>query len=68
MTSKDFRTLLEYHGMTQSGFARLANVDPRLVRRWADRRRAHPLTMGAEMRIRMAFQSKGISSKEATTR
>ena len=65
MTTKDFRTLLKYHGLTQAKFARLANVDPRLVRRWADRRRAHPLSLGTEMRIRMAFQSKGISSKDA---
>ena len=65
MTSLDFRNLLEKHGLSQLAFARLANVDPRLVRRWADKRRAHPLTMGAEMRILMALQSKGISSKAA---
>lgn len=65
MTSIEFRNLLEKHGLSQMEFARLAKADPRLVRRWADKRRAHPLTMGAEMRIRMALQSKGISSKAA---
>ena len=65
MTSLDFRNLLEKHGLSQLAFARLANVDPRLVRRWADKRRAHPLAMGAEMRIYVALQSKGISSKAA---
>lgn len=63
MSPIEFRNLLESHGLNQSQFARLANVDPRLVRRWCDKRRAHPLTMGAEMRIRMALQSKGMSSK-----
>ena len=65
MTSLQFRALLEKHGLSQLAFARLANADPRLVRRWADKHRAHPLTMGAEMRILMALQSKGISSKAA---
>ena len=63
MTSKDFRELLSQHGLNQSQFARLANVDGRLVRRWCDVRRAHPLTMGAQMRIYVALQSKGMSSK-----
>ena len=65
MTSNEFRVLLAEHGLNQSQFARLANADPRLVRRWADKRRSHPLTMGAELRIRIAIQSKGISSKAA---
>ena len=65
MTSKDFRELLDQHGLNQSEFARLAKADPRLIRRWADRRRVHPLTMGAEMRIYVALQSKGMSSKVA---
>ena len=63
MTSKEFRALLDQHGLNQSEFARLAKVDGRLVRRWCDVRRAHPLTMGAQMRIYVALQSKGMSSK-----
>lgn len=59
MTPKDFRTLLDYHGLTQNAFARLANVNPRLVRRWADLQRAHPLPLGAEARIRQALANYG---------
>jgi DNA-binding transcriptional regulator YiaG len=63
MTSKEFRGLLDQHGLNQSEFARLAKMDARLVRRWCDVRRAHPLTMGAQMRIYVALQLKGMSSK-----
>lgn len=66
MTPKDFRALLELHGIGQSEFARLAGVESRQVRRWADTRSPHPLTMGAEARIRITLdQSKGMSSKVA---
>jgi RNase adaptor protein for sRNA GlmZ degradation len=54
MTPNDFRTLLDYHGLTQTAFAKLANVNPRLVRRYCDLRRAHPLPLGFEARVRMA--------------
>lgn len=60
MTPKDFRTLLEYHGLSQNGFAKLAKVNERQVRRWADLRRSqHPLPLGAEARIRQALNLHG---------
>ena len=66
MTPKDFRTLLEYHGLSQNGFAKIAKVNERQVRRWADLRRSpqHPLPLGAEARIRQALNlhSNGMSS------
>ena len=63
MTPRDFRNLLEKHGLSQMEFARLSKTDPRLVRRWCDTRRMeHPLSMGAEMRIYVTLQSKGMSS------
>jgi hypothetical protein len=64
MTPSDFRTLLDYHGLTQTAFAKLANVNPRLVRRYCDLRRAHPLPLGFEARVRMALinHGNGISS------
>lgn len=66
MTPRDFRALLESHGLGQSQFARLAGVDSRQVRRWADIRSPHPLTLGAEARIRITLdQAKGMSSKAA---
>jgi DNA-binding transcriptional regulator YiaG len=67
MTPKDFRILLDYHGLSQNRFAKLAAVNERQVRRWCDLKRAHPLPLGAEARIRQAFQN-GISSETETTR
>jgi DNA-binding transcriptional regulator YiaG len=65
VTPKDFRTLLEYHGLSQNGFAKLAKVNERQVRRWADMKRAHPLPLGAEARIRQALNlyGNGMSSE-----
>jgi hypothetical protein len=66
MTPKDFRALLEYHGLSQNGFAKIAKVNERQVRRWADLRRSqHPLPLGAEARIRQALNlyGNGISSE-----
>ena len=72
MTPKDFRTLLEYHGLSQNRFAKLANANERQVRRWADLRRPDlcPLPLGAEARIRQAFANyqNGMSSEVDTTR
>lgn len=59
MTPNDFRTLLDYHGLTQNAFARFSGVNPRLVRRWCDLQRAHPLPLGAEARIRQALANYG---------
>ena len=42
MTPSDFRAALADLGLTQTGFARLALVDSRTVRRWCDGTRAVP--------------------------
>lgn len=42
MTPDQFRTALADMGLSQSGFARLALVDARTVRRWCDGTRAVP--------------------------
>jgi hypothetical protein len=64
MTSKDLRTLLEYHGLSQMAFARISGISPRNLRRLCDIKRAHPLPLGAEARIRQALANygNGISS------
>jgi hypothetical protein len=64
MTPKDFRTLLEYHGLSQNGFAKISGFSERHIRRLCDLKRAHPLPLGAEARIRVVLSnySKGISS------
>lgn len=59
MTPKDFRALLEYHGLSQNGFAKLAKINERQIRRWCDTKRAHPLPLGAEARIRQALANHG---------
>ena len=42
MTPEQFRTALAALGLSQSGFARVARVDPRTVRKWAAGDRAIP--------------------------
>jgi len=42
MTSDQFRAALADMGLSQVGFARLAMVDARTVRRWCDGTRAVP--------------------------
>ena len=42
MTSDQFRAALADLGLSQAGFARLAMVDARTVRRWCDGTRAVP--------------------------
>lgn len=65
MTTSDFRKLLDYHGLSQNAFARIASVNERLVRRWCDKKRVHPLSLGSEARIRQALSNygNGISSE-----
>jgi DNA-binding transcriptional regulator YiaG len=65
MTPKDFRALLEYYGLSQNGFAKLAKINERQIRRWCDTKRAHPLPLGAEARIRQALNlyGNGMSSE-----
>lgn len=69
MTPKDFRKILEARGLSQMQAARIIGANPRLVRSWASLRRAHPLPLGAEARIRTALEAyeNGISSKDSTT-
>jgi transcriptional regulator with XRE-family HTH domain len=59
MTAKDLRTLLEYHGLSQLAFARLSGISPRNLRRLVDTKRAHPIPLGAEARIRQALENHG---------
>jgi DNA-binding transcriptional regulator YiaG len=59
MTSKDLRALLEYHGLTQNAFARISGISTRNMRRLCDTKRAHPLPLGAEARIRQALANHG---------
>lgn len=59
MTAKDLRILLEYHGLSQMAFARLSGISPRNLRRLCDTKRAHPLPLGAEARIRQALANHG---------
>jgi DNA-binding transcriptional regulator YiaG len=42
MTPDQFRAALADLGLSQAGFARLAQVNPRTVRRWCDGTRAVP--------------------------
>ena len=42
MTPSDFRAALANLGLSQAGFARIALVDARTVRRWCDGTRAVP--------------------------
>jgi ParB-like chromosome segregation protein Spo0J len=64
MTPKDFRALLDYHGLSQNGFAKISGFSERHIRRLCDLKRAHPLPLGAEARIRQALNlhSNGMSS------
>jgi DNA-binding transcriptional regulator YiaG len=54
MTPDQFRAALADLGITQSGFARLAMVDARTVRRWCDGTRAVPGPVVALLRVMMA--------------
>lgn len=42
MTPDQFRAALADLGLSQAGFARIAQVNPRTVRRWCDGTRAVP--------------------------
>lgn len=53
MTPDQFRAALADLGITQAGFARLAMVDARTVRRWCDGTRAVPGPVVALLRILM---------------
>jgi DNA-binding transcriptional regulator YiaG len=53
MTPDQFRDALADLGLSQAGFARLAMVDARTVRRWCDGTRAVPGPVMALLRILM---------------
>jgi DNA-binding transcriptional regulator YiaG len=53
MTPSDFRATLADLGLSQAGFARMAMVDARTVRRWCDGTRAVPGPVVALLRILM---------------
>jgi DNA-binding transcriptional regulator YiaG len=53
MTPDQFRAALADLGLSQAGFARLAMVDARTVRRWCDGTRAVPGPVVALLRILM---------------
>jgi hypothetical protein len=53
MTPDQFRTALADLGLSQVGFARLAMVDARTVRRWCDGTRAVPGPVVALLRLCM---------------
>ncbi len=53
MTADQFRAALAGLGLSQAGFARLAMVDARTVRRWCDGTRAVPGPVVALLRILM---------------
>jgi len=54
MTSDQFRAALADLVLSQAGFARLAMVDARTVRRWCDGTRAVPGPVVALLRVMMA--------------
>jgi DNA-binding transcriptional regulator YiaG len=54
MTSDQFRAALADLELSQSGFARLAMVDARTVRRWCDGTRAVPGPVVVLLRVMMA--------------
>jgi DNA-binding transcriptional regulator YiaG len=54
MTPDQFRAALADLGFSHSGFARLAMVDARTVRRWCDGTRAVPGPVVALLRVMMA--------------
>ncbi len=54
MTPDQFRVALADLGLSQAGFARLAMVDARTVRRWCDGTRAVPGPVVALLRVMMA--------------
>jgi DNA-binding transcriptional regulator YiaG len=54
MTPDQFRAALADMGYSQTGFARLAMVDARTVRRWCDGTRAVPGPVVALLRVMMA--------------
>jgi DNA-binding transcriptional regulator YiaG len=54
MTPDQFRAALADLGLSQVGFARLAMVDARTVRRWCDGTRAVPGPVVALLRVMMA--------------
>jgi DNA-binding transcriptional regulator YiaG len=51
MTADQFRAALAGLGMTQSGFARVALVDARTVRRWCEGTREVPGPVVALLRL-----------------
>ena len=51
MTPDQFRDALAHMGYSQAGFARLAMVDARTVRRWCDGTRAVPGPVVALLQI-----------------
>ena len=51
MTPSDFRAALADLGLSQAGFARIALVDARTVRRWCDGTRAVPGPVVALLRF-----------------
>jgi DNA-binding transcriptional regulator YiaG len=53
MTPDQFRAALADLGLSQAGFARMAMVDARTVRRWCDGTRAVPGPVVALLRILM---------------
>ena len=53
MTPDQFRAALADLGLSQAGFARLAMVDARTVRRWCDGTRAVPGPVVALLRMQM---------------
>jgi DNA-binding transcriptional regulator YiaG len=54
MTPDQFRAFLADLSLSQAGFARLAMVDARTVRRWCDGTRAVPGPVVALLRVMMA--------------
>jgi DNA-binding transcriptional regulator YiaG len=53
MTPDQFRAALADLGLSQTGFARMAMVDARTVRRWCDGTRAVPGPVVALLRMQM---------------
>jgi DNA-binding transcriptional regulator YiaG len=53
MTPDQFRAALADLGLSQAGFARMAMVDARTVRRWCDGTRAVPGPVVALLRMQM---------------
>jgi DNA-binding transcriptional regulator YiaG len=61
MDKKEFRAALSKVGMTQLDAARIFDVNPRTVRRWALGDGSPPMAVSIALRLMLVMQNYGIS-------